>query len=238
MSGKGAEPNPAVDVAANLAAVKTRIQVAAKAADRADDDVVLVAVGKAHGADRVRAALKADHRVFGENRVAEAETKWPPLKAEFPGVALHLVGPLQTNKARRAVALFDVIESVDRVKLARALAEEMARAGRILPCFIQVNTGEEPQKSGVTPGKADALISQCIDDIGINVVGLMCLPPLDEEPSLHFSLLADIARRHGLDGLSMGMTADYEIAVRFGATHVRIGTAIFGQRSTPIVSAA
>ncbi len=238
MSGKGAEPDPAVDVAANLAAVKTRIQVAAKAADRADDDVVLVAVGKAHGADRVRAALKADHRVFGENRVAEAETKWPPLKAEFPGVALHLVGPLQTNKARRAVALFDVVESVDRVKLARALAEEMARAGRILPCFIQVNTGEEPQKSGVTPGEADSLISQCIDDIGINVVGLMCLPPLDEEPSLHFSLLADIARRHGLDGLSMGMTADYEIAVRFGATHVRIGTAIFGQRSTPSVSAA
>ncbi len=238
MSGEGAESDPAVDVAANLAAVKTRIEVAAKAADRADDDVVLVAVGKAHGADRVRAALKAGHRVFGENRVAEAETKWPPLKAEFPGVALHLVGPLQTNKARRAVALFDVIESVDRVKLARALAEEMVRAGRILPCFIQVNTGEEPQKSGVTPREADALISQCIDDIGINVVGLMCLPPLDEEPSLHFSLLADIARRHGLDGLSMGMTADYEIAVRFGATHVRVGTAIFGQRSTPIVSAA
>ncbi len=238
MTGEGAESDLAVDVAANLAAVKTRILVAAKAADRADDDVVLVAVGKVHGADRVRAALEAGHRVFGENRVAEAEAKWPPLKAEFPGVALHLVGPLQSNKARRAVELFDVVECVDRVKLARALAEEMARAGRNLPCFIQVNTGEETQKSGVTPGEADALISRCIDDIGLDVVGLMCLPPLDEEPSLHFSLLADIARRHGLDGLSMGMTADFEIAVRFGATHVRVGTAIFGQRSTPIVSAA
>ncbi len=230
MSGQGPPCGPPVDLAANLAEVEARIAAAAKAAGRQASDVTLVAVGKGHGAERIGAALRAGHRVFGENRVQEAEAKWPPLKARFTGVELHLVGALQTNKARDAVTLFDVIETLDRVKLARVLAKEMARAGRRLPCFIQVNTGEEPQKSGVMPGDADAFIAACIADLGLPVVGLMCLPPADEEPSLHFALLADIARRHGLGRLSFGMTADYEIAVRFGATHVRVGTAIFGER--------
>jgi hypothetical protein len=238
MSDQTAPAAPEVDVAINLAAVKARIAAAAKAAGRAADDVTLVAIGKVHGAERMLAALEAGHRVFGENRIKEAETKWPPLKAAVPGIALHLVGPLQTNKVRQAVALFDVIQTVDRTKLARALADEMARVGRRLPCFIQVNTGEEPQKSGVMPADAGALISHCIDELALPVVGLMCLPPIDEEASLHFSLLADVARRHGLDQLSMGMTADYEIAIRFGATHVRIGTAIFGARPLATVSAA
>ena len=238
MSGERGESEAAVEIAANLAAVRARIQAAARVASRSADDVVLIAVGKAHGADLMREALNAAHRIFGENRVNEAGNKWPALQAEFPGIALHLIGPLQTNKVRRAVALFDVIHTVDRVKLAGALADEMARAGRMLPCFIQVNTGEEPQKSGVAPGEADALISQCIGALGLNVIGLMCLPPLDEEPSLHYSLLADIAGRNGLSGLSMGMTGDYEIAVQFGATHVRVGTAIFGERPAPAVSAA
>ena len=219
-----------VDVAANLAAVRARIETAAGDAGRSTQDVTVVAVSKSHGAERIVAALRAGHRTFGENRVQEASAKWPPLRAEVPDVELHLVGPLQTNKVREAVALFDVIETLDRLKLARALAAEMARAGRRLPCFVQVNTGEEAQKSGVMPEHAEALITACIDDLGLPIVGLMCIPPIDEEPSLHFSLLAALARRRGLDRLSMGMTSDYQIAVRFGATHVRIGTAIFGER--------
>ena len=219
-----------VDVAANLAEVMARIATCAATAGRAGDDITLVAVGKAHGAQRMRAALTAGQRVFGENRVQEAEAKWPRLKAEFPGVQLHLVGPLQTNKVKQAVALFDVIESVDRPKLARALAREMAESGRRLPCYIEVNTGEEPQKAGVMPAGAEAFVELCVAELGLPVAGLMCIPPFDEEPSLHFALLADIARRGGLTGLSMGMTADYETAVRLGATHVRIGTAIFGER--------
>ncbi len=219
-----------MDVAANLAAVKARIAAATTAAGRRADEVALVAISKVHGADRILPALRAGHRLFGENRVQEAEAKWPPLKAEFPDVELHLVGPLQTNKVRHAVALFDVIESVDRPKLARALASEMARAGRRLPCFIQLNTGLEPQKAGIDPGEADALIATCVGELDLPVVGLMCIPPIDEEPSLHFSLLADIARRNGLKSLSMGMTEDFEIAVGFGATHVRVGTAVFGTR--------
>ena len=219
-----------VDVAANLAAVKARIETAAGAAGRSPQDVTIVAVSKSHRAERIVAALRAGHRAFGENRVQEANVKWPPLRAEVPDVELHLVGRLQTNKVREAVALFDVIETLDRLKLGRALADEMARAGRRLPCFVQVNTGEEPQKSGVMPEHAEALITACIDDLGLPIVGLMCLPPIDEEPSLHFSLMAALARRCGLERLSMGMTGDYEIAVRFGATHVRVGTAIFGER--------
>jgi len=219
-----------VDVAANLERVSARIQDISEAADRSAEEVVLVAVSKGHGADKALAALRAGHRVFGENRVNEAENKWPPFKAEYPDIQLHLIGPLQTNKARRAVALFDVLQTIDSVKLARVLAKEMDRVGKILPCFIQVNTGEEPQKSGVPPREADVLISQCVGEIGLNVVGLMCIPPVHEEPALHFSLLADIAQRHGLGSLSMGMSADYDVALRFGATHVRIGTAIFGDR--------
>lgn len=219
-----------VDVAANLAAVEARIAEAARAAGRSPESVIPVAVSKAQPLARVRAALEAGHRTFGENRVQEAMAKWPPLKAAFADLELHLVGPLQTNKVGDAVALFDVIETVDRPKLARALAAEMTRTGRRLTCYVQVNTGEEPQKSGVLPGDADAFIAACREEYGLPVAGLMCLPPMDEEPALHFALLAEIARRHGLPLLSMGMSADFETAVRFGATHVRIGTEIFGAR--------
>ena len=225
-----AEADEAIDVAANLAGVEARVAAAATDADRAADSVTVVAITKLHGADRITAALRAGHRVFGENRVQEAAAKWPPLKTDYADVRLHLVGPLQTNKARQAVALFDVIETLDRPKLARALAAEMARSGRRVACFVQVNTGEEPQKAGAMPADADAFIAACGEEFGLAVEGLMCIPPIGEEPSLHFALLADIARRHGIAKLSMGMTADYEIAVRFGATHVRIGTAIFGER--------
>lgn len=219
-----------VDVAANLAAVEARIAEAARAAGRSPESVIPVAVSKAQPLARVRAALEAGHRTFGENRVQEATAKWPPLKAAFADLELHLVGPLQTNKVGDAVALFDVIETVDRPKLARALAAEMTRTGRRLTCYVQVNTGEEPQKSGVLPGDADAFIVACREEYGLPVAGLMCLPPMDEEPALHFALLAEIARRHGVPLLSMGMSADFETAVRFGATHVRIGTEIFGAR--------
>ena len=219
-----------VDVAANLAAVEARIAEAARAAGRSPESVIPVAVSKAQPLARVRAALEAGHRTFGENRVQEAKAKWPPLKVAFADLELHLVGPLQTNKVGDAVALFDVIETVDRPKLARALAAEMTRTGRRLTCYVQVNTGEEPQKSGVLPGDTDAFIAACREEYGLPVAGLMCLPPMDEEPALHFALLAEIARRHGLPLLSMGMSADFETAVRFGATHVRIGTEIFGAR--------
>ncbi len=217
----------AIDVAANLAAVRRRI--AAAAADR--DGVTLVAVGKGHGPERAVAALGAGQRVFGENRVQEAERKWPPLKAAYPDVSLHLIGPLQSNKLRPAVALFDVIETVDRAKIARGLAAEFARVGEARDCFIQINSGGEKQKSGVLPAAADAFIEECIGPLELPVVGLMCIPPIDEEAALHFALLAKIARRHGLRQLSMGMSGDYETAIRFGATHVRVGSAIFGPRS-------
>jgi len=217
-------------IAANLALVRSRVGVAARAAGRAADGVTLVAVGKTHGADAIRAALVAGHRVFGENRVQEALGKFPALRGEFPDLVLHLIGPLQTNKVKEAVAHFDVIETVDRPRLAEALAREMARTGRRLPCFIEVNTGEEPQKSGIFPAAADAFIADCRDRLGLPIVGLMCVPPHDEEPSPHFALLREIAQRNGLQGLSMGMSADYEVAIRFGATHVRVGTAIFGAR--------
>ena len=219
-----------VDVAGNLAAIIRHIATAADAAERVREAVTLVAISKLHGPERIAPALEAGHRVFGENRVQEAAGKWPALKQRFAGVELHLVGPLQTNKVKQAVALFDVIETVDRPKLARALAREMADSGRRLPCYIEVNTGEEPQKAGVTLAEAGAFVELCVAELALPVAGLMCIPPFDEEPALHFALLADIARRTGLTGLSMGMTADYETAVRLGATHVRIGTAIFGER--------
>jgi pyridoxal phosphate enzyme (YggS family) len=216
--------------ATHLAEVKGRIEQAARAAGRDPAAVTLVAVSKTHGAERVRELLAAGHRVFGENRVQEAQGKFPPLKAEYPDLQLHLIGPLQTNKVREAVALFDVIQSVDREKLAATLAKEMARAGRRPDCFIQVNTGEEPQKAGILPTELDSFVTACRDTHGLPVIGLMCIPPLEEEPALHFALLAKMAARHGLPGISMGMSADYEIAVRLGATHVRVGSALFGQR--------
>jgi PLP dependent protein len=219
-------------IAANLTSVRNRIDTAARAAGRAPDSVTLVAVSKTHSAASVRDALIAGHRVFGENRVQEAQTKYPPLRERFPDLVLHLIGPLQTNKVRDAVALCDVIETVDRPRLAQVLAKEMERSGRRLPCLIEVNTGEEPQKSGVLPAAADDFIVECRDRLGLPIEGLMCVPPLDEEPALHFALLREIARRTGLGLLSMGMSADFEKAIRFGATHVRVGTAIFGARAS------
>lgn len=220
---------PAADAAGNLAAIRQRIAAAQRAAGREDAAVTLVAVSKTHGADRVEALLRAGQRVFGENRVQEAQGKFPALKAAWPDLELHLIGPLQTNKAREAVALFDVIQSVDRRKLAEALAQEMAKQGRRLPVFVQVNTGEEEQKAGVAPQEADAFVAEC-RGLGLDVVGLMCIPPLDEEPSPHFALLAKIAARNGLRQVSMGMSGDFETAIRLGATHVRVGTALFGER--------
>ena len=217
-------------IAANLAQVHARIAEAATAAGRDPAEITLVAVGKTRDTAYIDAAFDAGQRVFGENRVQEAEGKFPALKAAHADLVLHLIGPLQTNKAREAVLLFDVIETLDRPKLARALAKEMAKTGRWPACYVQVNTGEEPQKAGVAPAAADALIALARDELGLPVEGLMCLPPFDDEPAPHFALLAAIATRNGLAKLSMGMTADFEIAVRFGATHVRVGTAIFGAR--------
>jgi pyridoxal phosphate enzyme (YggS family) len=215
-----------------LAEVRQHIAAAARAAGRDPAAVTLVAVSKTHGADRVRELLDAGQRVFGENRVQEAEEKFPALKAGYPDLKLHLIGPLQTNKAREAVALFDVIESVDRERLAATLAKEMARGGRRPDCYIQVNTGEEPQKAGVLPAEVDAFVSVCRDTHKLPIMGLMCIPPVDEEPAPHFALLAKMAARNGLATISMGMSADYETAIRLGATHVRVGTALFGQRGT------
>ena len=224
------------DVAAGLSAVKDRIAYAAKDCGRDPSDVALVAVTKTHDADIVARALEAGHRVFGENRVQEAAAKWPALRKDWSEIELHLIGPLQTNKVRDAIALFDVIETVDRPKLAQALAAEMEKSGRRPACYVQVNTGEEAQKAGIPPAEADAFIAQCRNVLKLPVLGLMCIPPLDEEPSLHFALLGEIARRNGLSVLSMGMSGDYEIAIRLGATHVRVGTAIFGAR--PVVPSA
>ncbi|MSP82254.1 MAG: YggS family pyridoxal phosphate-dependent enzyme [Alphaproteobacteria bacterium] len=219
------------DVADNLGQLRARIAGAAKAADRPADVVTLVAVSKTHGPERIGEAIAAGQRVFGENRVQEAKAKWPALRAQHPDIAVHLIGPLQTNKVREAVALFDAIQSVDRPRLAEALAAEMTRAGRHLPCFVQVNTGEETQKAGVAPADTDALVEHC-RGLGLAVTGLMCIPPLDDQPAPHFALLAKIAQRTGLEHLSMGMSADFEAAIRLGATHVRLGSAVFGHRGS------
>ncbi len=221
---------PGVDLGANLAAIRGRIEAASRAAGRPGDAVTLVAVSKTHPAGAVRAALRAGQRIFGENRVQEALAKFPALRGEFPDLVLHLIGPLQTNKVKDAVLHCDVIETVDRPRLAEALAREMERSGRRLPCFIEVNTGAEPQKAGVLPDAADQFIRDCQGRLKLPIEGLMCVPPEHEEPALHFALLREIARRNGLEKLSMGMSADFETAIRFGATHVRVGTAIFGAR--------
>jgi len=221
-----------IGVAENLAAVHARIADAAALAERDPDDITLVAISKTQSEERVRAALEAGHRVFGENRIQEAETRWTALRGDYPDVTLHFVGHLQSNKAAEVVALCDIIESVDRPKLARALAREMERQSRRPRCFIQVNTGEEPQKGGVVPAEAAALLALCREELAIDVMGLMCIPPADQEPAPHFAMLVTMAREFGLAALSMGMSADFETAVRLGATHVRVGTAIFGPRLT------
>ena len=222
--------NQFVDSTANLKFVKEQIAAAAERSGREPNDVSLVAVSKAFKAAAIKPIIAAGQLVFGENRVQEALGKWPPLRAKYPEIRLHLIGSLQSNKASDAMSLFDVIETVDRPKLVDAIARLRDRNGYCPDLLVQVNTGEEPQKAGVWPGKADAFIDRCRTEFALPVRGLMCIPPLDEEPSLHFGLLREIALRNDLGLLSMGMSADYEIAVAFGATHVRVGTAIFGQR--------
>ena len=214
-----------------LSDIQARLAKAEAAAGRPAGSVKLIAVSKKQPDARVEAVLEEGHRVFGENRVQEAAGKWPGFRARYPDVELHLIGPLQTNKARQAMELCDAIHSVDRPKLAKTIARIADEMGRCPDLFIQVNTGEEPQKAGVLPGETDAFVAEA-RDLGLPVAGLMCLPPIDEEPSLHFALLAQIAARNGLDGLSMGMSGDFERAVAQGATHVRVGSAIFGARES------
>ncbi|HVK79319.1 MAG TPA: YggS family pyridoxal phosphate-dependent enzyme [Verrucomicrobiae bacterium] len=219
------------DIAANRAAILARIADAARASQRPPEDVALVAVSKLQPDERVEAMLATGQRLYGENRVQEAQARWTERRARFPGLKLRLIGPLQSNKAEDAVALFDAIDSLDRPKLAKALADAAQKLGRAPELLVQVNTGEEPQKAGIVPAEADAFIKSARGEFGLPVVGLMCIPPVDEEPAMHFALLAKIAARNGLATLSMGMSDDFETAIRFGATQVRVGSALFGNRA-------
>lgn len=216
-----------------LAAIRDRIDRATADAGRPAGSVTLVAVSKTFDADAIRPVIAAGQRVFGENRVQEAMGKWPALRAETPDVELHLIGPLQSNKAREAVAFFNVIHTVDREKIAAALAEEMHRQGRQPKLLVQVNTGEEPQKAGIPPAEAVAFVARCREVHKLAIAGLMCIPPVDENPALHFALLDELAVRADVPLRSMGMSADFETAIQHGATHVRVGSALFGHRDTP-----
>ena len=216
-----------------LADIQNRIEAACQKAERRPQDVELIAVSKVQPNERVKAALSSGYRIFGENRVQEAQGKWPDFKAEFAGVQLHLIGPLQSNKVKPALELFNAIHTLDREKLARRIATEVQARGDSPRLFIQVNTGEEPQKAGVLPADLDAFVKTC-QGFGLIINGLMCIPPITEEPSLHFALLAKMAKRNGLNGLSMGMSSDFESAIALGATHIRVGSAIFGPRVTPV----
>jgi hypothetical protein len=216
---------------AGLTEVRRDIEAACREAGRDPAGVTLVAISKTFGAEAIEPVIAAGQRVFGENRVQEAKAKWPALLTRYAGLALHLVGPLQSNKARDAVGLFDAIHSLDRDSLAAALAKEMARQARRPALFVEINTGAEPQKAGVKPQDADGFIAACRERHGLPIAGLMCIPPFEEAPAPHFALTAQIARRNGLSLLSMGMSADFKIAIAFGATHVRVGTAIFGTRT-------
>ena len=218
--------------AKQLEGVRGRIAAAARSAGRDAADVELIAVSKTFEAPGILPVLQAGHLLFGENRVQEAKRKWPALKAQFPDTKLHLVGPLQSNKAKEAVELFDAIHAIDRLKIARVIAAEMTKQAKRLQLFVQVNTGEEPQKAGVSPKEAAAFVAMCRDDLKLDIAGLMCIPPVDEEPAVHFALLAKLADELSLKGLSMGMSDDFETAIEFGATHVRVGSAIFGMRTT------
>jgi pyridoxal phosphate enzyme (YggS family) len=213
-----------------LARVEEEIARACRQARRERASVTLIAVSKTFSADAIRPVIDAGQRVFGENRVQEAKVKWPGLTSVYSDLALHLIGPLQSNKAKEAVALFDAIHSVDRPSVCEALAKEINSQNRRPELFVQLNTGEEPQKAGIAPTEADAFIARCRENYGLRLSGLMCIPPLNEAPAPHFALTAKIAARNGLHNLSMGMSADFAIAIQFGATHVRIGSAIFGQR--------
>jgi pyridoxal phosphate enzyme (YggS family) len=221
---------PAKTTMSGFTTVRTDIARACRDAGRDIADVELVAVSKTFAADAIEPVIAAGQRVFGENRVQEAKGKWPPLMAQHPGLALHLIGPLQSNKAKEAVALFDAIHSVDRASLCEALSKEIAKQGRTPLLFAQINTGAEPQKAGVLPQDADAFLAACRDNYGLTLSGLMCIPPADEAPGPHFALTAKIAKRNGLKLLSMGMSADFAVAIQLGATHVRVGSAIFGGR--------
>lgn len=221
-------PSPAA--ADRLAEVRRRIGEACAEAARAPAGVTLVAVSKTFGAEAIAAVIAAGQRVFGENRVQEAKAKWPALREQHPDLLLHLIGPLQSNKAKEAVALFDAIHTVDRPSLCAALAKEIDRQGRAPLLLVEINTGAEPQKAGVLPEAADGFLRECGGTYGLKIAGLMCIPPLDEAPAPHFALTAKIAARNGLAVLSMGMSADFESAIKFGATHVRVGSAIFGER--------
>lgn len=215
-----------------LNAIKARMAEVCLQSGRDTTSAELIAVSKTYSADAIRPLLVAGHTSFGENRIQESQTKWPSLKAEFPAVKLHLIGPLQSNKAKEAVALFDCIHTVDRPKIAEAIATEMSKQHRQLELFVQVNTGKEPQKAGIMPEDADAFVTHCRRTLGLTVTGLMCIPPVEEEPAVHFAFLASMARELGVSRLSMGMSADFDTAVAFGATHVRVGSSIFGVRST------
>jgi PLP dependent protein len=216
----------------SLEDIRARIARAEAAAGRPEGSVRLIAVSKVQPPERIEAVLSQGQRLFGENRVQEAAGRWPDLRARFPGTEVHLIGPLQTNKARQAMTLFEAIHSLDRPRLASAIARLAQETGACPALFVQVNTGEEPQKAGVTPAEADAFVADC-RAMDLPVEGLMCIPPVDEEPALHFALLAKIAARNGLAGLSMGMSDDFERAIAQGATHVRIGSALFGAREAP-----
>ena len=211
--------------------IRHAVQRFARDAGRVETDVTLVVVSKTYGPTEIEPVLLAGHRTFGENRVQESQGKWPALKARFPDVELHLIGPLQSNKAKEAIALFDVIETVDRPSIAEALSKEFVKTDRRPKLYVQINTGEEPQKAGVSPKEADSFLKRCREEWGLAISGLMCIPPVDEPPSPHFALLRKIAERNGLQTLSMGMSGDFEAAIQVGATHVRIGSAIFGARS-------
>ena len=219
-----------MDVTERLADVRGRIEEAVEGAGRPAGSVQLVAVSKTFDVDAIRPVIAGGQSVFGENRVQEAQGKWPVLKNETPGLELHLIGPLQSNKAADAVALFDVIETVDREKIARVLSEEMKRQNRSVQIYVQVNTGLEPQKAGIAPDDAVAFVEFCRSELELPVAGLMCIPPADENPGPHFALLGELAGQAGLEKLSMGMSADFETAILFGATSVRVGSAIFGHR--------
>ncbi|WP_334191589.1 YggS family pyridoxal phosphate-dependent enzyme [Pararhodobacter sp.] len=217
----------------SLQSITERIRAAEGRAGRTPGSVTLIAVSKVQPAERVEAVLEQGHRIFGENRVQEAQTRWPEFQARYAGISLHLIGPLQSNKARAAMGMVDAIHSVDRVKLAETLSRLADEIGRCPELFVQVNTGAEPQKAGVLPAEADALVARA-RALSLPVTGLMCIPPAGEDPAPHFRLLGEIAGRNGLSGLSMGMSEDFETAVALGATHVRVGSAIFGTRVSPV----
>ena len=226
------EPDSRLNVAKNLDLINQKIEASLKGANRQRDDVQLIAVSKVQPVEKIEAALVEGHRLFGENRVQEAALKWPALKTKYPNAKLHLIGPLQTNKVKDAIMLFDVIETLDRLKLAEEIKKQSVKKGSDITCYVQVNTGEEQQKAGVFPAEAEEFVRYCQKTVGLNIKGLMCIPPINEEPALHFSLLAAIAGRLNLPTLSMGMSDDFETAIAFGATHVRIGSSIFGERAS------